>query len=71
MQVTENQQYANLLGVIPEGYKPDTKEMSRILGIKPKRIARLLNGTAKKVQLEELNRIAIFFKISLKDLIKG
>jgi DNA-binding Xre family transcriptional regulator len=40
-----------------------------MLGIKPKRIARLLNGTAKKVQLDELHKIANFFKISLKDLI--
>jgi DNA-binding Xre family transcriptional regulator len=69
MQVAENQQYSNLLGIIPKGYKPNTKEMSDMLGIKPKRIARLLNGTAKKVQLDELHKIANFFKISLKDLI--
>jgi hypothetical protein len=68
MQSLENQYYKNLLAVLPIGFKPNTKVLSETLQIKPKRLARLLNGTANKVQVSELQILANHFNIELKSL---
>lgn len=67
MQHTEKE-YKNLLGLLPIGAKPDTKVLGKILEIKPKRLARLMNGTASKVQVSELQKIANHYQVNIKEL---
>ena len=67
--MNKDNELKNLIDLIPKGYKPDTKAIGALLKIKPKRLARLLNGTAQKVRLDELKKIADFFSIPIKDLI--
>lgn len=63
MQTLENQLYANLLGQIPKNMKPNTKVISSEIGMKPKRLARLLNGTARNVKVSEVETLAAYFAI--------
>ena len=69
MQI-DNIYHKNLQKLIPKGLQIDTKQVSTLLGIKHKRLSRLLNGTAKKVLISELQKIADFFKIDLATLFK-
>jgi len=60
--------YHNLMKFLPTDFKPDTKKLASKINIKPKRLARLLNGTANKVQLAEIEKIAAFLEIPMKQL---
>lgn len=63
MQTLENQLYSHLLGNIPKNMKPNTKVISSETGIKPKRLARLLKGTAPQVKVSEIETLANLFDI--------
>jgi hypothetical protein len=70
MQSIENQLYRNLLGQIPKNMTPNTKVISSEIGMKPKRLARLLNGTAKNVKISEVETLADYFAFDFSIIIQ-
>ncbi len=69
MQPTENQPYNNILALLPIDVNVNSKGLAKLLGMKPKRIARILNGTANNVTVTELRKIAAHYNIPIQKII--
>ena len=54
---------------LPTGASIDTDELSKEVNIKPKRLARVINGTATKLLVTEIKAIANHFGIEVNELI--
>ncbi len=67
--ITENKIEKAIQAKLPLGTSINTDDLAKEVGIKPKRLARVFNGTATKLLVTEIKAIAIHFKIDVNELL--
>jgi antitoxin component HigA of HigAB toxin-antitoxin module len=67
--ITENKIEKAIKGKLPTGAGINTDELAKEVGIKPKRLARVVNGTATKLLVTEIKAIAEHFNIPINELV--
>lgn len=67
--IIENKIEKAIQSKLPLGTSINTDDLAKEVGIKPKRLARVVNGTANKLLVVEIKAIATHFKININDLI--
>ncbi|MCU0391222.1 MAG: helix-turn-helix domain-containing protein [Thermoflexibacter sp.] len=67
--ISENKIEKAIKAKLPLGASINTDDLAKEVGIKPKRLARVVNGTANKLLVTEIKAIAMHFKINVNELI--